>query len=363
MFNKILKWFGVLLLAMVAYLLLWPVPIDPVSWTPPENAGYTGDFSPNNKLGQLKFINLDGRYGPEDVALGGDGKLYAAMHDGSILRINLQNLKVEEFVNTGGRPLGVEFGSDGVLYVADSYRGLLAIDPKGQIKLLADKSADGSLINYADDLDVTKKGVVYFSDASTKFGARQSKGTLEGSLLDLMEHGPNGRILKYDPDTGETTIVLEGRSFANGVALGPNDAYFLFAETGTYDVHKFWLKGEKAGTMETIVQNLPGFPDNINDNGDGTFWLGLVSPRSAPMDRLSDKPFVRKIVQRLPAFIRPKPQRYGFIVRIDGDGKVLETMQDPKGIYALTTGALDGPDGSVFVTSLSEPRLGVWRKQ
>ena len=320
MLKKILKWGGLAVLVLPGYLLLWPVPIDPVAWDAPESAGYVGDFKPNDKLKALKFLDIDGHVGPEDVAFGEDGMIYAATQGGSILRIDPAGGKVEEFTNTGGRPLGIEFGSDGTLYVADAYRGLIAVGKDGSIFVLASKTDTGSPIKYADDLDVTRTGEVYFSDASTKFGAQEYSGTLQASLLDLMEHGPNGRLLKYDPATGKTSVVLEGYSFANGVALANDESYLLFAETGTYSVHKLWLIGDKSGTVETVMENLPGFPDNINRNADGTFWLGLVSPRSPSVDALAGKPFVRKIVPRLPAAFRPKPLRYGFVVRIDGDG-------------------------------------------
>ncbi len=358
-----LKWVGMALLALSGYLLFWPVPIDPVSWNAPQTAGYTGDFKPNNALENLKFFDLDGESGPEDVAIDGDGIAYAATHGGDIIRIDPATGKARKFANTNGRPLGLEFGADGTLYVADAFLGLVAIDKSGVVKVLTNKTDDGSAIKYADDLDVTRAGVIYFSDASTKFGAKQYQGTLSGSLLDLMEHGPNGRILKYDPATSKTTVVVDGYSFTNGLALAKDESYFLFAETGTYSVHKYWLKGAKAGKVEALLTNLPGFPDNINDNPDGTFWLGLVSPRSEAVDSLSSKPFVRKIVQRLPAMFRPKPQRYGFIVRIDGEGKIIETLQGPAGDYALTTGAITLNDGRIIVTSLTEARLGILPRQ
>ncbi|MCF6322145.1 MAG: SMP-30/gluconolactonase/LRE family protein [Rhizobiaceae bacterium] len=362
MVKTVIKLTGLAIVALAAYLLAWPVPIDPVAWNAPKSAGYTGDFLPNEKLKALEFLELDGREGPEDVAFGSDGLIYAAVIGGVILRIDPASGDVAQFAKTDGRPLGIEFGSDGILYVADAYRGLLAIDEDGTVSVLAEKTDSGSPIKYADDLDITASGIVYFSDASTKFGAQEFSGTLSGSLLDLMEHGPNGRILKYDPATKTTTVVVDGYSFANGVALANDDSYVLFTETGTYAVHKYWLSGDKAGQVETIMENLPGFPDNINNNEDGTFWLGLVSPRSGAIDALSDKPFLRKVVQRLPASLRPGPQRYGFIVRINGEGKVLETLQDPSGGYALTTGAVDGPDGIVVVSSLTEPRLGILPK-
>ena len=357
-----LKTIGIVLVSLFAYLLFWPVPIDPVSWVGPKTKGYTGDFIANSKLDDIERIALDGHHGPEDVAVGGDGLVYTATLGGDILSVDLKTKQVIKIANTGGRALGIEFGADGVIYIADAYRGLLKLDNDGKIIVLANKTQDGSPIKYADDLDVTKSGVVYFSDASTKFGAQEYKGTLEGSLLDLMEHGPNGRILKYDPVMRKTSVVLDGLSFANGVALANDESYFLFTETGTYSVHKYWLTGEKSDQVETILENLPGFPDNINNNEDGTFWFGIVSPRSAPMDALGGYPFLRKVVQRLPSFIRPKPQRYGFVVRIDGEGQVIETLQDPSGKFALTTGAVDGPGGKVLISSLVENAIGIWVK-
>ena len=359
MIKSTLLWVIAIFAGLIAYLMLWPVPIEPVSWNAPKTEGYVGDFAANEKLKDLKLIDLDGHVGPEDVAVGDDGLIYASVHGGKIIRVNPASGKVEVFANTGGRPLGIEFGRDGTLFVADAYRGLLAIGKDGASFLLADTTDTRSRIKYADDLDVAKLGEVYFSDASTKFGAKQYSGTLQGSLLDLMEHGPNGRLLKYDPATGKTSVLLDGYSFANGVALANDESFVLFAETGTYRIHKLWLLGDKTGQVEVLMDNLPGFPDNINNNEDGTFWIGLVSPRLAVADGLADKPLVRKIVQRLPAFMRPKPQRYGFIFKIDGEGKVLETLQDPSGNYALTTGAIDGPDGSVIVSSLTEARLGI----
>ncbi|MEP5423413.1 MAG: SMP-30/gluconolactonase/LRE family protein, partial [Roseibium sp.] len=210
---------------------------------------------------------------------------------------------------------------------------------------------------YADDLDIAPDGSVYFTDASTKFGAQQNGGTLPASLLDLMEHGPNGRVLRYDPATDETTSMLEGLSFANGLALTQSGEHYLVVETGTYSVLKVALDGTSEPV--TIVENLPGFPDNINRNSDGTFWMGIVSPRSPVADAIADKPSLRKVVMRLPAFIRPAAQRYGFLVKINEAGDILETLQDPSGSYALTTGLIEGEGGTQFITSLTEPDLGV----
>ncbi|MEM9278002.1 MAG: SMP-30/gluconolactonase/LRE family protein [Pseudomonadota bacterium] len=339
------------------YLMFWPVPIEPVAWDAPQNRGYVDDYAPNKELAKIKRVSLGEYSGPEDLAVGPDGMVYTSTREGSILRHVPGSGEVSVVADTKGYPLGVEFGPDGNLYVADAYKGLLKIDESGALTVLANKTSDGSPILFADDLDITSEGIVYFTDASTKFGAEANGGGLPASLLDIFEHGPNSRILKFDPATGETTTIHEGMSFANGLALTKDEKHILVAETGSYAIHKIPLDAPE--NARVIVSNLPGFPDNISDNPDGTFWFGLTSPRSAPVDMLSGYPFVRKIVQRLPDFMRPQPRNYGFVARMDENGNILETLQDPSGGYALTTGAIDGPNGAIYISSIVEPALAV----
>lgn len=346
---------GLGIVALGAYLAFWPVSVRPIAWDTQKNAGFTGDFAENDRLAALNLIDLDGRIGPEDAAIGPDQLVYVATHNGEILRLE-EDGSITSFAQTQGRPLGLEFATDGTLYVADAYRGLLAVDRTGQVTLLSDKAADGSAILYANDVDIGADGAVYFSDASTRFGAEINGGTLPASVLDLVEHSASGRILKFDPASGATPVFADGLSFANGVAVNEAGDTVFVVETGAYRIWRFPLDG---GPGQVILENLPGFPDNINNAPDGTFWVGLVSPRNALMDKLSDHPFLRRIIMRLPEAMKPAPTRYGAILRIDAAGNVLETLQDPAGNYALTTGAITLPDGRIAVTSLTEPHLGL----
>ena len=54
------------------YLLLWPVPIDPVSWEAPIDKGFVGDFEQNTRLEAIEIINLPDTHGPEGLALKGN---------------------------------------------------------------------------------------------------------------------------------------------------------------------------------------------------------------------------------------------------------------------------------------------------
>ena len=99
-------------------------------------------------------------------------------------------------------------------------------------------------------------------------------------MFDLLEARPHGRLLRYDPATRQTTVLLRDLYFANGVALSRGEDFVLVNETYRYRTRRFWLKGPKAGTSDVFLDNLPGFPDNIDGNRKGSFWLALFTVRN-----------------------------------------------------------------------------------
>jgi sugar lactone lactonase YvrE len=332
------------------YLAAWPVPVDPVAWQAPEDRGLTGAFAANDRLAGTAAISLGMYEGPEDVAVGHDGALYATSSSGEILRIDEDSGQVSEFARAGGRPLGIEATPDGSLLVANAYSGIQRISPDGEVTDLL-TAVDGEPLAYADDLAVSSDGIVYFSDASTKFGARDWGGSFNASLLDILEHGGHGRVIAFDPQSGAATVIIDGLDFANGVAIADDDRYLLIAETGSYRILRHWLQGPDAGTTEVVLENLPGFPDNINRGSDGRFWIGLVAPRDAKLDGLSDNPFLRKVVQRLPAFLRPNAVPSSHVIAITGDGAVRLSLQDPAAEYPAVTGGCE-TEQRVYLTRL-----------
>jgi sugar lactone lactonase YvrE len=352
MVKRTLQSLVVILMLLALYLLAWPVPIDPVAWTAPPHPGYTGVHARNERLAELETLALGGLHGPEDVALDREGRIYAATHEGVIVRLDKEGRNPQPWAKTGGRPLGIDFDGAGNLIVADAYRGLLSIAPDATVKVLATQ-AEGIPIRYANDVDVAADGKIYFSDASTKFPA-EGGGTLAASLLDLMEHGGHGRLLAYDPVTGTASAVLKGLDFANGVAVSPEQDFVLVNETGSYRVIRYWIAGTRKGQSEPLIEALPGFPDNISAGEGGRFWVALVSPRNPIVDRLSGSPFLRKMVQRLPAFLRPLPVPYGHVIAVDAKGKVVADLQDPSGAYPINTSVTETAD-YLYIGSLMAP--------
>lgn len=207
-----------LLILLLLYLLLWPVPVSPVAWDAPKFRGLVDPFEPNDTLALAKPVSIGEFDGPEDIAGGPDGYLYTTTESGHIIRLRGNGSDLSVFADVGGRPLGLEFGADDYLYVANAPVGLQRISQKGVVETLVSEF-DGRPINYADDLATAADGRIFFSDASSKFNPINAGGTYEASLLDILEHGSHGRIFEYSPTTRKTRLILDGLNFANGIAI------------------------------------------------------------------------------------------------------------------------------------------------
>lgn len=345
-----------LLALLLLYLAFWPVPVSPLAWDAPKFRGLVDPFAPNDRLSLATPVSIGDFDGPEDIAGGGDGYLYVSTKSGHIIRQRSSRQEFDVFVEVGGRPLGLEFGSDEYLYIANAPLGLQRVSPDGSIETLVNEF-DGEPIHYADDLAIADDGRVFFSDASSKFSPVNSGGSYEASLLDILEHGGHGRVFEYSPATKQTRVIMDGLNFANGVAISEDQQFLIVNETGHYRVVKHWLEGPNAGNSEIILDNLPGFPDNVNNGINGKFWIGLVAPRVDILDDLSDSPFLRKVVQRLPASFRPKALPSSHVIAIDGDGQVLMNLQDTRMTFPALTGVYETRQ-YLYLTSLLGNRFG-----
>lgn len=337
-----MKWLIAVLAGALLYLTLWPVPIDPVAWTPDPDPGMTGPHAPNERLATLERLAPPTGLGPEDVTLGPDGWFYTGLLDGRILRFD--GRRQEAFADTGGRPLGMQFDAAGRLIVADAYRGLLAVVPDGAITVLVDE-VDGERLLLTDDLDIARDGTIWFSDASRRF-------PVSDWILDFWEGRGTGRLLSHDPATGETRTRLDGLQFANGVALGPDDAYVLVTETLAARIWRLWLRGPRAGESEIFVDRLPGYPDNLSFNGRDTFWVAMPAQRQPALENLSERPFLRRVLMRLPERLRHiEPEPLAWVVGFGPDGELRHSLQTQAGAYRVVT-SVNELDGFLYLGSI-----------
>ena len=327
----------------IYHLSTAPILTAPVSWESPEHPGLTGVYAPNGRLTNAKLIPLGDHDGPEAIVRGPDGHLVTGTSDGHILRINPKTGAFTSLGTTEGRPLGLAFDGQGRLFIADALKGLLVRETDGALRSLC-QTVEGTPVSYADDVTVARSGMVYFTDASTKFSPAKSGGPYEASRLEIVEHGATGRVIECDPKTGHARILAKGIAFANGITLTHDERALLIVETAKYRVVRHWLTGPRKGRTLQFLEGLPGFPDNITRGRDGRYWIGLVSPRSQILDVLSESPGLRTVLQRLPRWAQPDATSFGHIIAINEKAELLVSLQDPTGRVGFTVGVQEEPD-------------------
>ena len=109
---------------------------------------------------------------------------------------------------------------------------------------------------------------------------------------------------------------------------------------------------------QVLLDNLPGYPDNLMRGHDGRIWVGLFRPRNPAADSLAEWPFLRKVLLRLPRSLLPLGATLRARLRHRRRAAhVVEDLQDPTGVYPETTGATETAD-RIYIHSLHAPTIG-----
>lgn len=345
------------LLLLLGLWLALPAPIDPAPFEPAPGLPLDGVLAPNDHLAAAERLGVGRVHGPEDVAVDAAGRIYVGTVDGRILRLPPDGAgEPEVLAETGGRPLGLHFDAEGRLVIADAVKGLLRLPiyeegpiDEGAFEVLSD-GADGLPFAFTDDLDIASDGRIYFSDASSRYGH-------ETYLYDLLEARAHGRLLRFDPATGETEMLLDGLYFANGIALSSDESFVLVNETYRYRITRYWLEGPKAGSSDIFIDRLPGFADGVSSNRQGLFWVAMFTVRNPAMDRLHPRPWAKALVSKLPRFLWPKPAPYGFVLALDEEGRPVTTLQDPGGNTIPETTSVEQVGDTLYLGNLQRDFL------
>lgn len=337
-------------LALVVTWLAMPSPIGSLAWVPSPAPALDGAYKMNTAL-QATTTRLPQLQGAEDIAFDGGGRAWAGLADGRIVR--LDGDAVVEVVHTGGRPLGLAFSpKDGLLYVADAARGLLRVDPATkQVEPLV-HTAEGFDFRCVNEVVVASDGTVYFTDSSAVWG-------LDRFTEDLLDQRPSGRVIRYEPTTKAVTVLVRELSFANGLALMPDEKSLLIAETGRYRLWRLFLDGDKRNLKEVVIENLPGFPDNLSVSPRGTVWVAMASTRKRILDAVHPHPFFKDAIGTLPPSLRPQPVRWGFVLELDAAGVPLRSLQDPDGDVVPHVSSAIERDGRLWLGRREGPGIGV----
>jgi ribose transport system permease protein len=331
---------------------------------PPTEIGKGGPFEQNDKLRDVSLIGLGRIEAPEDVILDRHDNLYAGSRHGDIIRFFPPDYeKMEVFAHIGGQPLGMAFDRKDNLYVCIGGMGLYRITPDRKIEKATDETNrsiysvnDDSRLRLADDLDIADDGRIFFSEATVRYEMHEWP-------VDGLEARGNGRIVCYDPRTNTTRTVLRGLKFPNGICIASDGQSILFAETFGCSIKRYWFDGPKQGKVEVVMDNLPGFPDNINLASDGNYWLAIVGMRSPALDLAWRMPgFRRRMGKRLPVdeWLFPNINT-GCVVKFNEKGEVLESYWDIKSINHPMITSMREHRGYLYLGGISNNRIGKYK--
>ncbi|PIN17018.1 putative alkaloid synthase/Surface mucin Hemomucin [Handroanthus impetiginosus] len=268
---------------------------------------------PNNALA-YSFKSLHLPTGSEACAFDSkNGGPYTGLNDGRIVKYEGPKRGFVDFATTApnrskelcdgtdkfdmetgplcGRPLALEFDhKTGNLYIVDAFRGLMVVGSGGGVATRLSDKSDGLPYNFPDALSIDPvTGTVYYTDIGSLFFTNKNMSEI------LVSGYKNGRLLKYDPKTRRSTVVLTGLAGPAGVVVGKDGSFIVFSEYLACRLTRFWLKGPKANTMEVFVE-LPGNPDNLLRTKSGDFWVAVNIQKLQP--RLISFPLGQKISAR-----------------------------------------------------------------
>ena len=259
------------------YFVLPPCPFDPAGLGFAVCAEQQIEHGPRNRCRQLD--------GPEDIILDNDDNLYCGSRHGDIIRFFPPDYTRHEiYVHIGGHTLGLAFDRTAAWWFAPAAWACSGSPVTAKFMKVSDETnrsfwsiIDDSRMRLADDLDIAPDGRIFFSEATIRYDHQTW-------MMEALEGRGNGRIICYDPSTDASRTVLPNLMFPNGICVTHDGQSILFAETFGCRISRYWFDGPKEGTVEPVIPNLPGLPDNINRASDGNFWCAMVGMRAPALD-------------------------------------------------------------------------------
>ena len=158
-----------------------------------------------------------------------------------------------------GWPNGLKIHRDGRVFLADYKHGILCLDPKSREITPVVTHRHSEHFRGCNDLVFDSQGRIYFTD--------QGQSGM---------HMPNGRVYRYDPDTGQLDLLIETGQSPNGLVLNEREDTLYVAMTRGNSVWRLPLMADggtsKVGVFLQISGGLSG-PDGLALDRSGGIWV------------------------------------------------------------------------------------------
>jgi sugar lactone lactonase YvrE len=209
-----------------------------------------------------------------------------------------EDLKV--FAEFDGPVGGMNFCPDGRLMVCVAGKGVAFINEYGALAGAVDV-AEERPIRCALSAVAGPDGFVYIAEGTVCHEPI-------GWYVDLMERRQAGRLIRCNPHTFETEVLLTGLSYPCGVAISRDGEWLLVSESWKHMLSRFPLDNIQENCREVVIPNLPGYPGRICHSSDGGYWMCIFAMRTYLVDFvLTEEKYRREMMRRIdPAYwIRP----------------------------------------------------------
>ena len=210
---------------------------------------------------------------------------------------------------------------------------------------LAADSGAGRPLAVCDNLEVSADGRrIYFSEPFAYGGV-----SVGDALDEALALARNGRLWRYDLDSGRTRLIAEGFHFINGVLYEPHpdsarEQSLLVTQTSLFQVTRLVVAGPRAGQHEVAIDSLPGTPDGMDRDAAGRIWLAMFAQRGGLLTWVHENAWIKPLVMRLPTEL--------LLSQAGGTGVV---VLSPDGARPLNSAFYEGPDLASIASAVPAP--------
>ncbi|MCF8082589.1 MAG: SMP-30/gluconolactonase/LRE family protein [Deltaproteobacteria bacterium] len=335
---------------------------------PPMDAG----LLPNDALDRFQVVPSS-LMEIDDIVFDARGYFYISSKN-QVFRFRAGNEEdFTVFAEFDGPAGGLNFCLDGKLMVCVAGKGVAFVGDDGALVGTVDM-ADALPIRCALSAVTGPDGAVYIAEGTIYHEPTDW-------YVDLMEKRQAGRLIRCDPDTFETEVLLSGLSYPYGVAISRNQKWLLVSESWKHTLSRFPIDNIKENRREIVVPNLPGYPGRITYSSDGGYWMCIFAMRTYLVDFVLTENKYRKMMMRSidPAYwIRPAlfsgedfleplqaahaitlgilkpwapPRSYGLVLKMDEDFEVTKSFHCRTGGKRHGISGAAEKEGELYIVS------------